>query len=215
MSFSKLTIMNMACGELPTMRIALPTERSVAAEECSFWWDIVVGELLEQIRPDFGITRVALALEATNPRPNEWGYAYAVPANLACPLGIKLPQDNAASYTLLAGQTLAGVTNPYGPDLPPLPYEIADELIYTDQEDAVLEFIRQDVNVSLFTPYFAKAVALHLAVRICLPVLKSEKRRAQLETSAEVWTQRAIASAANRSPQSYDFVPENVMVRGG
>lgn len=215
MSYSKLTIMNMACGELPTQRIASPTERSRAAEECSFWWDVVVGEVLEQVRPDFANTRVALAQEATNPRPSEWGYAYALPSNFAVLVAVRPPQEPSTGYGLLAGQTLAGVTNPYGPDLPPIPYEIADELIYTDQAGAVLEFLREDVNVSLFTPYFAKAVALHLAVRICLPILRDKARRAQLETAAEVATQRATASAANRTPQDYDFVPENVMVRGG
>lgn len=215
MNFSRLKIMNMALGELPARTIPAETERSIAAESCVRWYDVVVGEMVETIKPDFALTREALALEVTNGRSLEWSYAYALPSNCAYPLAIRLAQEAATGYELLVGQSLPGMNNAYGQSMPPIPYSHAEGVIYSDEPTAVLEYIRDDVSVADFTPSFAKAVSLELAARICLPVIKDKVRHRELITASEVATQRAIAANQNRQLQSYDFVPENVMARAG
>lgn len=202
MNLSQLEISNLAIVEIPTGTIASINENSLAAIEARRHFPVVVSEFLEEFGYDLAITRIALA-ETANARSSEWGYAYAVPSNMVFPLRL-IPDFNAAagSVVLLAGQTLAPVANLAGPDPYRIGYIIAENILYTNEPGASLEYVREDPSISLFPPMLIRAIALEMAARMVMPILKSETREKILMGKSELARQRAIAANLNRKPNS-------------
>lgn len=216
MPLSLLDIYNMALGECPAGTIASVNEKSQSAYEVNRVGPQVIGEMVEEFAYDFAITRSSLAVVA-NDRGGEWAYAYAVPANLASPLRI-LPNIATPGGTIpiLAGQTLAPVVGEAFGDPFRVRYEIADEVIYTNVPEALLEYVRADVDVGKFRRLFVRACALEIAQRIVMPLLKSRERQRELAQAAEIVKQRAMADNLNRKPTSnYGYVSEMELARDG
>lgn len=214
MTYSRLKIAQMACGELPCTIITALNENSVAARQCGLFFDVSLAEAIQQIKPRFARRRAILAA-LVNDRDGEWSYAYAEPDDMAYIEAVRPSSSDAVGYELLVGQTRPGYQNHYGMRAPDIRYESTGSIIYTDEPNAVLEFFRSDIDLSKVTPNLAKAISLTLATRICLPVIKDKVRRRELVTETEVWVQRAIADERNQEQQSYDHVPENAIVRQG
>lgn len=216
MPLSLLDIYNMALGECPAGTIASVNEKSQSAYEVNRVGPQVIGEMVEEFAYDFAITRVALAAVG-NDRAGEWGFAYAMPTNVASPLRV-LPNITAGlgAVPLLAGQTLAPVVGEAFGDPFRIRYEIADEVIFTSVPMAMLEYVREDVDVAKFPRLFVRACALEIAQRIVMPLLKSRERQRELAQAAEMVKQRAIADNLNRKPSStYGYVSEMELARDG
>lgn len=216
MPLSLLDIYNMALGECPAGSIASVSEKSQSAYEVNRVGPQVIGEMVEEFSFDFAITRTALA-QMANTRGGEWSHAYAVPANMASPIRI-LPNIATAggAIPLLAGQTLAPVIGEAFGDPFRVRYEIADDVIYTGVPNALLEYVRTDVDVSKFPRLFVRAAALEIAQRIVMPLLKSRERQRELAQAAEVMKQRAIADNLNRKPTTtYGYVSDMELARDG
>lgn len=216
MGLSQLDVSNMALVEIPAGTIASVNENSLSAVEVRRHFGPVVSEFLEEFGYDLAITRVVLA-PTDNPRDFEWGYAYAVPSNMAFPLRL-IPDYNASSgsLVLLAGQTLAPVGNMAGADPFRISYLIAEGVIYTNEPNVTLEFVRDDPSIALFPAMLIRAIALEMAARMVMPLLKSETRERVLIGKAEVARQRAIAANLNRKPTTdYYPVTEDERARDG
>ena len=70
--------------------------------------------------------------------------------------------------------------------------------------------------IQLFPASVARAIALELAARICVPILKSETREKTLIGKAELAKQRAQADNLNRRPnRDNDYVSEEERARNG
>lgn len=211
---ARIDIMNAALLELPETTIASEDENSLAARHCRRFYDPVVADLLD-FEWSFGRARVALA-EITNDREADWGYAYSVPEDMAVLLAVRASQEATAvvgaAYATTGQSEVVGVFVDPSMKLPAISYERSGSTIYTDQPEAVLEYVRNDVTCDEFPPLFRRAVELELATRICMPITKSERRLNMLLPRARMALDSARASDLNRQPQFYGDMPEVMMI---
>lgn len=216
----KIAIANEALAEVPADAISDFDEKSLEAEWAARRYGPALGFLLEQHDWKFPVVRKTLAV-VENDRPSEWLYAYRVPDNCAAELRLVSADALAlpASVPLLAGQRL-GPTLAYNFPLHWLAYQylLAGTIIYSNLEDAVLEYIASDPSEALFSAMFTRAFSLELACRLVMPIKKDSKRQRELITMAEVARDRAICDAINRDPteRSYGhFESEDALAREG
>jgi hypothetical protein len=145
---TKVEIWNMAMLHLgQSLPIASETEKSVAARACARLYPTSVETVLTEGLWPFNMATVALGL--IEERPNsEWGYAYVVPSDCLNPIRIlsglrrDTPDSRIEFKTAMKDGTL---------------------ILYTDKEDAELEYGFRVTNESSFTAPFALAVSYHLA----------------------------------------------------
>lgn len=215
MAYTILSICNLALGEVPHKSIASLAEHSLAAAKCTEHYPQARDELLEVHGWEFLARRQPLAA-VDNDRRSEWAFAYALPSDLAYPRRILAPEDGAAAAAFgTVGQRPAPVRAPWQGDPGLIPYAIAGSVLFTDQPHAVLDYSRAEISEARFTPAFARALALDLAARLVLPLIKSRARQSDLIRAAEVQKQRAIALDANRVPRGEaDYVSEAARARG-
>lgn len=206
---SELDICNMALRELPTRVISSLNplyDQSLSAQECAMQYPLIVQEFMEEFECDFSIERVALAV-TDNDRAAEWAYAYALPTNMAKPLRV-LP-DLSGSGVVPSGATtwlsyFGAFPWPRGntSDRYAMSYIIAGDKLYTDTQNAWIEFHRSDINASQFSPSLVRAIAAELAARLCPALVKTDSREKILMGKAELYKQRAQAEALNRQPRN-------------
>lgn len=219
MALDKVAICNEALAELPTDAIATLEEDSVQAPWCARRYGPALAYLLELHDWKFPVSREPLALVA-NDRDAEWGYAYALPGNVASELRV-IPSytSAAASVPLLAGQRLAPTVAYFFPAaISAYQYLLAGPVLYTNVQDATLEYIRDDPGEATFSALFTRAFSLELAARLVMPILKSRERQGDLIKMAELARDRAIADARNSDPMEsrYDqFENETQLARDG
>lgn len=208
MGTSRLTIFNMALGELPAARVDLVEENSLAGETCREHYPEALKLLLEDHDYDFAVRRSALAL-VTNDRPREWRFAYQLPGDCAKPLHILLySAGEAGEVVSFTGALRAAETA--------VPFRVADGKLYCNVANAVLEYASNAASEATFSALFTRAVALELATRAVMPLLKDARRQRELIQMAEVARERAKAEDMNRDRESpLDFMPEFQLARLG
>lgn len=204
MARNLVQICNEAISDLPAHPIVGLDDSRKEARECARHLNGVVSDLLDEHDYDFARRRVPLASIA-NVREGEWGYAYRLPDEIISP--IKLVRDyNANSVGLV-------VTPIYywpGVDLgilgyAPIDYEIADNTLFTNLEEAILEYSIDAIEPNKWPPLFAQAVIRLLAARIYRPILgeKADTREWTIKMqAAEMAAAKARASDLNRNPRN-------------
>jgi hypothetical protein len=211
MAASRLTIKNMALAEVPAQRIDDENETSVEAEACAAAYPEALAYLLEAYDWDFNISRAVLAVIA-NDRAHEWTYAYALPEGLLTPR-IVLPFGADAVTGSVPDYSVAGKLRGFETIVP---FRINGSTIYTNQQNAILEYSNDAPLEATFPAWFARALALELAARVVMPIRKDSKRQGELIRMAEVARERAKAEDMNRDPESIrDFIPEVQLARMG
>ena len=204
---TKLGIWNEALAELPSAPVTTEDEESLERRECERFYDGCIAELLEI--QDWGFnTGIEALAETTNTRGGIWLYAYALPADMATPRRI-LPgwlfEDDATA-------DIAGLYE----HLPPSLYLIEDGILYTNEEDARLEYGRNAIAEVEMPALFRRALALELASRLAMPIKKDRELKADLIRQAEVAKDRAKADDENRHPRRFPtFVSEVGLARAG
>jgi len=225
MALSLAQIYNMALGDCPADRIDLPDDGSFEAETCNAHYQPSLELLLEDHDWDFAVRRVSLAA-ITNDRADEWGYAYALPSDMARPRYILPPASGSVTAAIETGldpETVQLVTTPTKYWMGRLAgyegavdYRVANGMLYTSISGAVLEYVTNAPSEADFPAKFAKALAAELASRIVMPILKDRTRQGDLIKAAEVARERAKAADMNRDPETtYDFVSEVQAARVG
>lgn len=218
MARNLVQICNEAISDLPAHPITGIDDTRKEARECSRHINGVVADLLDEHDYDFARRRVTLASVA-NVREGEWGYAYRLPDEIISP--IKLVRNyNANSVGLV-------VTPIYywpGVDLgllgyAPIDYHIADNTLFTNLEEAILEYSIDVIEPNKWPPLFAQAVIRVLASRIYRPILgeKADTREWMVkQQAARAAVDAAIASDLNRNPRERkEFVSEAERARSG
>lgn len=220
MALDRIAICNEALAELPADFINDFDEVSLPAEWCARLYPSALAYLLEMHDWKFPLARVALA-QIDNDRSGEWAYAYQIPSNSASELRVFPAYQNPslAQLPLLAGQRL-GPTAAFffSGDIMAYSYMLAGNTLYTNVNEAVLEFIRDDVPESMFPAMFTRALSLELASRLVMPILKKSLRQRELIALAGIARDRAIADSRNRDPSEsrYDiFENETQLGREG
>lgn len=149
---SKVELCNQALGHLGVGDgiSNLETERSQNARACRLFFDQVVDEMLRKFAWPFATKLAALQLLATDPN-DEWGFSY------------RYPNDCLYLRRILSG-TRVDTSDTR------VPFKVAQDavgkVVYTDMEDAQVEYTVRITDVNRFSPDFAVAFTYLLASKI-------------------------------------------------
>lgn len=214
---SRIEISNLAVAKLPAAPIQDIGENSLEARECRRFYPQVLSAMLEGPHDfSFANRRVALA-QTTNDRDQEWLYAYVVPSDMASPirvipdfeglglgLPIPLPGEPYSEVWASAMSTFEAA------------YIVENGILYTNIENASLEYSVNDVEEANLSHLVVEAMACELAFHLALPVKKDAKLRSSLFDEKELAWSRAIADDQNRHPRhAGDFISEAMAARSG
>lgn len=204
---AKLDIWNDALGELPSAPVTTDDELTLERRECERVYEPCLKELLEIHDWGFANRRVVLA-KVTNTRNGEWLYAYAVPADMGTAQRI-LPG------WLFERDVTSEAAGLYD-RLPPAPYIIEAGVIFTNEDEARLEYGVDMVSEAEMPALFVRALALEMASRLAMPIKKDRVLKGDLIKQAEAAKDRAKADDENRHPRKMPaFVSEAELARSG
>lgn len=215
---SRVDIANLALGYLPAEPISSIDENSVGALYCRRYYPQVIADMLEGPNDwSFAIQRALLAPLLTNDRPSEWGYAYALPLNMASALRV-LPDFSGLGLAIpipLPSQPYAETWTAAGL-YAETPYIIDGTTLYSNAATATIEYTIDDIAGIRVPQLVATAVGLDLASRICVVVKKDDARETKLIALANAAWERAIADDRNRQPDIQgQYISEAIAARRG
>ena len=180
-------------GDSATVSSIDPPEGSAQAEHCARFYPSALASLLEMHPWAFATRRTALA-QVANPTTT-WAYAYAMPINTVNVLSIiasdasddySSPTQNSGAYT---PQQFAVETSDQG-----------DEIILTNQVNAVARFTSLVTDPTKFSPMFKEALGWFLASKLAGPVLMGDagrKAAAACMQTTMLWLSKAADSDAS------------------
>lgn len=209
---SLITIANQALDEVGGATIASMDESNIEARSIKRHLPAVMSEFLEWHEWGAAVRRSSLAVLSVNDRRDEWQYAYALPSDFGTARRI-VPQLSGDALTF----PVVGPFNYPGWDaFGPIAFLIDGSTLYTNLENAVLEYGVNEIEPAQITAMMARAIALEVAARCAMPIKKSRELKSDLIKQAEVARTRAIADDENRYPrQSTRYVSEAEWARAG
>ena len=174
---SEVDICNLALGHLgdtATVASLDPPEGSAQAEHCARFYPIARDSLLEMHPWGFATKRVQLAQLGTG--WPEWDYSYAQPADALNIIAV-LPPDASDDYSMALNS--ANVPLAAGGAYVPKAFSCevnsdGADVIYTDQEDAVLRYTALVSDPTKFSPLFVMTLSWHLASILAGPIIKGD-----------------------------------------
>ena len=190
---TEVDICNLALAHLgddATIASLSPTEGSAQAEEAARFYPIARNTLLEMHTWNFASKRGNLAL--TTNSLDQWDYAYVAPADMMSPVAIISPTaQNDYATRMSAGDTPGGITSNYAPTIvagqyTPQQFSLEGDLIYTNQENAMLRYQAFITDPSLFSPLFVITLSWHLASMLAGPVIKGDQGAAEAKRSSQM-----------------------------
>ncbi len=201
MARNVVQICNEAISDLPAHPITdINDVSSKEARECARHLPGVVSDLVAYHDFDFVERRVALAL-VTNDRESEWEYAYAFPDEFVSPIRLVRNYSSTSIPGIVVTPMLYWGRNDeqFGLD-----YETANGVLYTNVEEAILEYSTDALEPNKWTPLFSYAVIRTLASRIYRPILgeKADTREWLVkQQTAQRAVDEAVADDLNRNPR--------------
>ena len=190
---TEIDICNLALAHLgddATIASLSPPEGSAQAEKAARFYPIARNTLLEIHTWSFASKRGNLAL--TTNSLDQWDYAYAAPADMMSPVAIISPSSqNDYATRMSAGDTPGGITSNYAPTIvagqyTPQQFAVEGDLIYTNQEDAMLRYQAYITDPSLFSPLFVITLSWHLASMLAGPVIKGDQGAAEAKRCTQM-----------------------------
>ena len=206
---SDVSICNMALGMVAESKtISSLDDPGGNAQACKRWYRPIVARLLELHHWGLATKHTALVQQAINTRSNEWLYAYAVPDDMAFPVGMALSNGSSSVsyYRGLAG--LIGLT--YGKPI----FQFHNGVLYSNVTGD-LEYVSFDVTEADFSATFSNIVILMLASRLALELPKDFDLFEELEDKALAQINIAMTQNLNVGGQKYGMtVSEGELARG-
>ena len=190
---TEVDICNLALAHLgddATIASLNPPEGSAQAEKAARFYPIARNNLLEMHTWNFAAKRENLAL--TTNTLDQWDYAYVAPADMMSPVAVISPSaQNDYATRMSAGDTPGGITSNYAPTIvagqyTPQQFSIEGNLIYTNQENAMLRYQAFITDPSLFSPLFVMTLSWHLASMLAGPVIKGDQGAAEAKRCTQV-----------------------------
>ena len=190
---TEVDICNLALAHLgddATIASLSPPEGSAQAEKAARFYPIARNTLLEMQTWNFASKRGNLAL--TTNTLDQWDYAYVAPADMMSPVAVISPSaQNDYATRMSAGDTPGGITSNYAPTIvagqyTPQQFSIEGNLIYTNQENAMLRYQAFITDPSLFSPLFVMTLSWHLASMLAGPVIKGDQGAAEAKRCTQV-----------------------------
>lgn len=171
-----------------------PPDGSVEAGYCARFYPLARKVMLAVTNWSFATKRATLA-PVTNPS-SIWLYAYAQPADCLKPIHIfKLGADEEDTAD----------------------FEVEDNIILTNEAEAVLKYTRDVTDTTKYSPPFVSALSWMLASYLAGPVIKGAAGVNAAGALLERAMQEARAAGANDANRSDgktdDFVPSSIGVR--
>ena len=167
--------------------------------------------MLEQHQWDFAVKRTSLALLSETP-PSPWQYAYAAPGDA---LNLIAILDPAATEDYSAGLIQYGsYQGPPGAMVSiytPQPYtsevdSTGTQVIYTNQQNAVLRYSALVADTTQFSPLFITALGYLLASMLAGPVIKGAEGRAEAKAQYQLF-KAAMAEATESDSNQHNVKP--------
>tara|TARA_B100001287_G_scaffold63896_1_gene51893 strand:- start:7711 stop:8379 length:669 start_codon:yes stop_codon:yes gene_type:complete len=190
---TEVDICNLALAHLgddATIASLNPPEGSAQAEKAARFYPIARNTLLEMHTWNFASKRGNLAL--TTNTLDQWDYAYVAPADMMSPVSIISPTaQNDYATRMSAGDTPGNLTANFAPTIvagqyTPQQFAIEGDLIYTNQENAMLRYQAFVTDPSLFSPLFVITLSWHLASMLAGPVIKGDQGAAEAKRSQQM-----------------------------
>lgn len=205
-----IELCNRALANIAKGQIGSLNEASLEARECNRFAQPLLDEMISwSDNIPLGRRRVVLAL-VENDRPAEWLYAYAAPAGMETPLGIRRVED-AATDLPEGGPFDFPLQDAY-----PLRYLHENGKIYTNVETATLIYTRSSIDASDLGALMQKAFEDELAFRISMPLTKDPKVKQSLAPIAAASRVTALAHEENKMGQRQtSYVSEAELARMG
>lgn len=168
-------------GDSATVANIDPPEGSAQAEHCARFYPQALATLLEMHAWAFATRRATLA-NVANPS-STWAYAYALPSNTVNVLSL-LAADASDDYSSTMQSSASAYDNAYarntvGGAYTPQDFSIetdddGNDLVLTNQHNAVLRYTVLVNDPTKFSPLFIEALGWMLASKLAGPVLKGE-----------------------------------------
>lgn len=195
-------------GSDATISSINPPDGSVEAGHCATFYDMARVEMLEPGNWAFSLKRATLA-EVTNASEN-WLYAYAKPSDCLRPLRILKANSTVTVFNL------DDVVYPLN-DHDCADFAIEGGVIYANEQNAVLLYVRDVTDTGEFTPSFTSALSFSLAAYLAGPIIKgtdglkiADAMRQRAMGMADV---SATASANASAVGTLDYQPSIVKAR--
>lgn len=177
---SEVDICNLALahlGDNATVASLDPPEGSAQAEHCARFYPIARDSLLEMHTWGFATKRTTPALLGSG--WPEWDYSYMQPSDALNIVAI-LPPDASDDYS----QGTSNVPMAAGGSYVPQAYSCevdgsGNDVILTDQADAVLRYTSVVEDTTKFSPLFVMSLSWHLASMLAGPMLKGDAGAAE------------------------------------
>lgn len=179
-------------GDSATVVSISPPSGSVQAVHCARFYPIARNSMLEMHPWDFAVKRVSLALLSETP-PSPWQYAYAAPGdalNLIAILDPAATDDYSAgliqygSYQGPPGAMVGIYTpQPFTSEVDPT----GTQVIYTNQQNAVLRYSALVTDSTQFSPLFVTALGYLLASMLAGPIIKGAEGRAESKAQYQLF----------------------------
>lgn len=192
---SSTEIANLALSHLAVAQpIAnLTTERSTTAAACRTFYSLTRELVLRQTAWPFANVVETLGLVETDPN-DEWGYSYRYPATAS--RLIRIP---------------SGIRNDTRQKR--VPYKIgrdaSGKLIYTDMEDALIEYTRLETDEDRYPPDFIMAMSLRLAAYIAPRVTGGDPFKLGQRAMQMYMLEFGLATANAGNEDQPDELPES------
>ena len=170
-----------------------PPDGSVEAGHCDTFYDQARTELLEPGLWRFALKRDPLA-QTTNPSTT-WAYAYALPSD--CLRALRVLRVNSTLTVFNQDQAIASHDDRDG-----APFDIEGDLLYSNEADAVLVYVRDVTDTTRFTPSFSSTLGYLLASYLAGPIVKGNegvRLGDALRTRAMSLADLAATASANAS----------------
>lgn len=159
-----------------------PPDGSVEAGHCATFYDLARTELLEPGNWSFALKRLSLSEVANT--SDAWAYAYAKPSDCMRPLRVLRPT---MGVTVFTQDTVVGHID----DRDSAQFDIEGDVIYTNEPDAVLVYVRDLTDTTKFPATFTAALSFNLAGFLAGPIVKGNEG-AKL---GDAMRQRAMSAA--------------------
>ena len=185
-------------------------EKSAQAELCSRLYPMAVSALLDMHDWSFATRRVAIP-ELSDADSFGWRKVFELPSDAIRVISVKDYE-----HQRLSSRECRRLSAFPDYDQPQLDFEIKDARLYTDAENAVVEYISSNTNVSRFTPDFVIALSYFLAHQLVGARVKGKEGQAlaqglykQFQISLSV----AKTKDSSQQQKRIHFVPSWIKAR--
>lgn len=180
-----------------------PVDGSAQSTHCARFYPIARDSLLEMKQWSFASKRVALT--SVDNTITEWDYAYVVPSDVLCIVAV-LPPSSTDDYSVPIVGVLGPNSDAASGSYIPQPYAIeqdddGNQILYTDQENAVLRYTAKVTDTAQFPSLFKMALSWHLAGMLAGPIIKGDQGAAEAKRCQMMMAQylsRAETSDGNQ-----------------